>query len=367
MQDFDFHMPTRVLFGEGRIEELESNIAPRFKRILIVTEKNVARLSGAVEAALAQLSSREFTVFTDVEENPPFSVLESGRKLGVESGVQMVIGIGGGSAMDAAKGIAVLASNEGHMEDFMDGHPLTHDPLPVVCIPTTSGTGSEVTPYAVFTDREKKTKGGFTHPKLFPVLSVVDPTFTYSMPERIIVGTGLDALTHAIEAALSTLASPMSDMIAIESIQTVLKSLKKASQKDEQAMGEMAYASMLAGIAITHGGTILLHIMGYPLTVFHGIHHGTANAILLPAFMNYMKTESRIPRKVERIECLFNSFGGVEAFVTDLGVSTRLSDYGITESEIEQFAGKVIVKGDIEITPADVTEEAIAGIYRSMM
>ncbi|UCE19775.1 MAG: iron-containing alcohol dehydrogenase [Gemmatimonadota bacterium] len=367
MNCFNFHMPTRVFFGKDRISELGRCIDPAFKRILIVTEPNVAHRSGALDKTLEQLSGRDVTLFTNVEENPSFQVIEKGRQMARGSEAQLVIGIGGGSPMDAAKGIAVLSTNDGDMRDFISGEPLREGPLPIMCIPTTSGTGSEVTPYAVFTDRDAGTKGGYAHPKLFPTLSIVDPVLTYSMPESVVVNTGLDVLTHSIEAYLSTISSPMNDVIALESINIVLDHLKEATKKNTAAMDEMAYASMLGGLAIAHGGTILLHVMGYPLTIFHGVPHGRANAALLPEFVRFMGERSTVRPKVHFLERLFDAHGGLEVFVNDLGVSTRLSSYGVRDEEIAVFVKKVIVKDDVRITPAAVTEEIIAELYRAVM
>lgn len=367
MKSFDFYLPTKVLFGKGRISEFSKNIDSRWKRILVVTDKKVAKKSGAVVKTLEQLYDKEVTLFTDVEENPPLAVIEKGRQRAKEYDVQLVIGIGGGSPMDAAKGIAVLATNKGDMRDYMKGRALDEEPLPIVCIPTTSGTGSEVTPYAVFTDAEDQTKGGYSHPKIFPHLSIVDPELSYSMPKKVVINTGLDAMTHAIEAYLSTEAFPLNDVLAIQSIEVILKNLKKASTGDEEAMTELSYASMLAGIAITHGGTILLHIMAYPLTVFHQIPHGKANAILLAEFMAFMRENSSMKQKVRHLDHLFKEFGGVDQFVIDFNISTHLSSYGIQEKEIKTFVEKVIVKEDVKITPAVVTEDEIANIYRAAM
>lgn len=365
MQNFQFHLPTRVIFGKGRIRELGENLDAEYERILIVTDKDAGSKSGALQETLLQLEGREVSVFTGVEENPSFGVLDEGKRRASDIRAQLVIGIGGGSPMDAAKGIAVLATNDGDMREFMAGASLKEDPLPNVCIPTTSGTGSEVTPYAVFTDPDAKTKGGYAHPKIFPILSVIDPALTYSMPEPILINTGLDVLTHSIEAYLSTETSPMNDLFAVESIRCVLKYLKNAAGGDKKAMDEMAYASMLGGVAIAHSSTILLHIMGYPLTVFHGVAHGRANAALLPAFMKFMREESTVKQKVRFLDEFFEHSGNVDQFVADLGVSTRLTSYGVKEDEIETFVKKVIVKSDVRITPARVTEEVIARIYRS--
>ena len=367
MRPFTFHLPVKILFGKGRIRDLKDALPPDVRRIMIVTDKIVAEKSGALDAMLPQLANVDINMFDKVEENPSFDTLEEGRQMAREKKVDIVIGLGGGSPMDAAKGMAILATNDGDMQDYMQGTPLSADPLPVICVPTTSGTGSETTPYAVFTDQESKTKGGFAHPKIFPAVSIVDPELTYSMPESVVVNTGLDALTHAIEAYLSLDSFPMSDIFALETVRVVLEALPAAARHDHDAMDRMAYASMLAGAAITHGGTILLHIMGYPLTVFHQIPHGKANAILLPEFMRFMRERSKVQSRVKVVDDLFSAKGGIQAFVENLGISTKLSSHGVKEDELDLFADKVIVKGDVEITPAELTKEIIAGIFRKAM
>lgn len=146
MKEFQFHMPTRIVFGTGKINELHEYIDDNKDRILLVTDKTVAKKSGALEKIRPQLEDRHVLLFDDVEENPSLDVLQKGNRLARDNHSNLIIGIGGGSSMDAAKGIAVLATNEGSMTDYMNGRPLERDPLPVICIPTSSGTGSEVTP-----------------------------------------------------------------------------------------------------------------------------------------------------------------------------------------------------------------------------
>ncbi len=367
VKSFNFWMPTKILFGRGRVRELAGQLRPDWRRILIVTDPEAGERSGALRAVLPQLSGREPVVFNSVEENPSLAKLEEGRDAARSSRAQLIIGIGGGSPMDAAKGIAVLAVNNGAMRDYMRHRPLEADALPVICIPTTSGTGSEVTPYAVFTDREDQNKAGFSHPGIFPCCSIIDPELTYSMPESLIINTGLDVLTHALESYLSTESFELNDVLALHVIETVLENLKKAAGKDENAMDRMAYASTAAGICITHGGTILLHVMAYPLTVFHGIPHGRANALLLPRFMDFMRAKSGVKEKVGNLDRLFAPAGGVEAYVKGLGLDISLSRAGIKEENLALFAAKTIVKGDIGITPAPVTEREIIEIYRASL
>ena len=363
--NFNFNLPTKIIFGCGTIKKLNQLIEKDIKNILIVTDKNVFNESNVQNAVLKVLKDFRIEIFDDVKENPSLSIIKSGVKIAKKNNSQFVLGIGGGSPMDAAKGIAAFATNKGDIYDYVYGKELSKDPLPIVCIPTTSGTGSEVTPYAIFTDVEKDRKICLSSQKIFPEYAIIDPTLTYSMPRHITINTGADTLTHAIEAYLSKHAFPLNDLLALQSIKIVLENLNLASQKDKEAMNNMAYASMLSGITITHASTILLHIMAYPLTVFHNVPHGKANAILLPTFIEYMKRKSNIPKKVKTIESMFEIFGGVKKYINGLDISTELSSYGINMDEFEKFAQEVIVKDDIKITPAEVTIQDIIEIYKN--
>jgi alcohol dehydrogenase class IV len=363
MKNFIFNIPTKIVFGTGKINELETFLTPDTERLLIVTDKNIAHKSDALNKLLFLLKNKDVSVFDEVEENPSLGLVEKGGNLAMEINAQTIIGLGGGSPMDAAKGCAVLAKNPAPMSDYMKGKSLANDPLPVICIPTSSGTGSEVTPYAVFTDPANQSKGGFSHPSIFPRTSIIDPELTYSMPESVIVNTGLDALTHSLEAYLSTDAYELNDVLALHSIETVLDNLGAAAKKNKEAMARMAYTAMLAGIAITNAGTILLHIMAYPLTVFHNIPHGKANAALLPAFLGFMKEKSTVKEKIGKLEKMFAKVGGIKEYINGFNISTSLPDYGVDKSELELFAKKTIIKSDIKITPAEITEKDIVDIY----
>jgi 1,3-propanediol dehydrogenase/alcohol dehydrogenase len=367
MNAFQFHLPVQIRFGTGRIQELQSILGEQFKNVLIVTDKGVAEKSRALEAILPQLSDYHVTLFNQVEQNPSYKTLAKGHEVVERDEIQVVIGLGGGSPMDAAKGIAVLATNGGKIEDYIAGEPLEADPLPIICIPTTSGTGSEVTPYAVFTDTEAQEKAALSHPQIFPAVSIIDPELSYTMPKTVILSTGLDVLTHAIEAYFSTQANPLTDIYALEAIRIVLNTLPVAVKREKEALNKMAYASMLAGIAIAHTSTILLHIMAYPLTLFHRLPHGKANSVLLPAFMQFMKAKSTVPERVNFIEDLFKNVNGIETFLEELGVSCKLREYGVETGMLDGYAEQIMKKDDVKITPAKVSKKVIVDIYKSSL
>ncbi|MCK4942372.1 MAG: iron-containing alcohol dehydrogenase [Candidatus Aminicenantes bacterium] len=367
MNPFSFYLPTKIVFGKGKIKEFESYVSSEYQKILIVTDRGVEIKSDALKIIQPSLKNRTVSIFSDVEENPSFSTLEKGKKMAKEAGAQLILGVGGGSPMDAAKGIAVLATNNKEMRSYMSGTELATDPLPIVCIPTTSGTGSEVTPYAVFSDTKNQNKGGYAHTGIYPSVSIIDPELTYSMPEELIINTGLDALTHAIEAYLSTESTDLSDNFSIHAIQTILENLTHASQKNHSAMDRLSYAAMIAGIAISMAGTILLHIMAYPLTIFHHIPHGRANAVLLSGFMTFMEKNSTVPEKVAVIKEMFDGKGGISGYINEFGITTQLSSLGVKEEELKTFVNKTIVKDDIHITPAPISKSDIYQIYKKSM
>lgn len=364
---FNFYFPTKVLFGRKRISDLGAVLPTQADRVLVVTDRNIASQTPVLGSVRTYLGGRQAFFFQEVRENPDLANVEAGSRFARELGAEVVIGVGGGSSMDAAKGIALLATNPCDLRAYLGGETLQARPLPLVCVPTTSGSGSEATPYAVFTDLEAHAKIGYADPGLFPIASIVDPELTYSMPEALVVSSGLDALTHAVESYLSTQSFILNDILALHVIEEVLGNLKPASRKNHAAMDAMAYAAMLAGIVITHGGTILPHIMGYCLTLYHGVPHGKASAAMLPAVLDFLCTHSAAEGKLKKIAGLFAASGGVRTFVEDLGVSTRLSSYGVQAEELEEFVQKVTVKSDIRITPAPVSDHDLLHIFQSAL
>jgi alcohol dehydrogenase class IV len=362
MKNSTLFIPTRVEFGRKNSQKINAYVREKYRRIMLVSDSFLAEKTPIAESIRAQMAGRVAAQFYRVEENPSIECVEEGRKICAENQCDLVIGIGGGSAMDAAKGIALLAPQSIGLKEVLNG--ATAQPgLPIICIPTTSGTGSEVTPYGVFTDVENNNKCGYAHDAIFPIVAVIDPELTYSMPEKLIVDTGLDVITHALESYLCTVATPASDALSLECLRMAVPQLLEARRKNTQAMDAMSYAAMLGGLAITLSGTVLLHIMAYPLTMFHHIPHGRANAVMLPAFLDFMQANSSVPERVQVLSDLFAPFGGIRKYLDELNVSYRLSDYGIKPVEFPTFAAKTIVKGDIKVTPAELSQEIIEGIY----
>ncbi len=289
-----------------------------------------------------------------------------GADLARKSRARWILAVGGGSAIDAAKAIALVAVNQGRLEDFAQGMRPENRPLPIVAVPTTSGTGTEVTPYSVLTDVERQDKFSISMPELFPVLAVLDPELTLSMPESVTLDSGLDALCHAVEALFSLRRSCFSDMFAIEAVKLVTEWLPRvrSTGDDLQARAKMQIAACLAGMAIADTGTLLPHAMGYPVTIRYGITHGRATALLEPVVLEEM---SRL--QPERYELVGRLLGGGDApeafrkFVEGLGVAPRASAYGMRGANLEQLADCAIGKKHVQATPGEWNRQKLLEMY----
>ncbi len=368
MSAFTFYNPVKLLFGRGRINQISLECpADAIERIMLVTDPDSGRLSGALDAVRAELADRELFLFDEVMENPSYDIVDQGAAQASDNDIELVIGIGGGSAMDAAKGIALASRQSRPIRDYVEGRELDDLPLPIICIPTTAGTGSEVTPFAVFTDQNKHIKTGYESNLIYPILSIVDPVFCDSMPRVLALHTGLDVLTHAVEAYLSTVCNPMADALALSALHAVVRHLDKALNGEQDARDTMARASSQAGLAISQKSTILLHIMAYPLTHHHKLPHGLANGLLLPAVMEFLKAKGNCPEKLQCIEDAFQSRGGMRKYLEELGLVLSLNSHGISAREFSLWAEQTLRKGDIAITPAELDLESIISIYRSAL
>jgi len=370
MKEFEYFSPTKIVFGEGKLQEI-ANFLPSVNRILVVTGRHSSKANGSLDLLKTSLKEKTLLIFDEVEENPGLKTINKGANIARREKIEIVIGLGGGSPMDAAKCIALLQTNDRLMEDYLIGAinelPL-HSPLPIIEIPTTAGTGSETTQHAVITmDSHKK---GYSNQGFFPKIAILDPILTLSMPREVTVNTGIDALTHSIEGHLSTLATAKSDNVAVEAIGIIKEKLPKVAQDGEnlEARSQMLYASMLGGLVISRTRTIILHALGYPLTTFYGMPHGRANGALLPWALEFLSRGEHTNSPLqEKISSITEIFGDINKFINNLGISTKLSDYGITENDIPGFVGDVWGRRNLEVTPKEVKQEDIANIYRQAL
>lgn len=299
MNAYDYHMPTRIVMGPNVLDGLPALVRTLGSTPLVVTGRHFARASGLLDCLAGLLPGAIF--FAEVPENPTTHVCEAGAVRCRESGCDVVVAIGGGSAMDAAKAIALLATNPGSCRDYFASPAPGAPPLPIVAVPTTAGTGSETTPYAVLVDPAGPTKRTIAHPALFPKVAILDPVLSISMPRTVTVATGFDVLSQAMEGMLSRKCTPLGDTLALEICALVRRWLPVAAEAPDnlEARGAMLHAATLSGMVIAQSGTTLVHGMGYYYTLHCGVPHGLANALLLaPVFR---VNAAHAPEKVARI------------------------------------------------------------------
>ncbi|TWT27920.1 iron-containing alcohol dehydrogenase [Planomicrobium sp. CPCC 101110] len=369
--------------GWGALEQLLPEVgkyAP--KKILVVTDPMLAKI-GLTDRVTGPLKTGgyEVTVYTEVVPEPP---LETGENLVTftrNNGFDMVIGVGGGSALDLAKLAAVLATHEGKVADYLNltgSRSVEKKGLPLVLIPTTSGTGSEVTNIAVLS--LETTKDVVTHDFLLTDVAIVDPELTVSVPPKVTAATGIDALTHAVEAYISVNANPATDALALQAIRLIARSLRKAVEngEDKQARTDMSHGSFLAGLSFFNAGVAGVHALAYPLGGQFHIAHGDSNAVLLPYVMSYIRRscETRMADILDALggnssflsdaEASYKCVDELKRIVQDVGIPSTLAGFKIPETALDSLtADGVKQKRILARSPLPLLEADIRKIYQS--
>jgi alcohol dehydrogenase len=322
-----------------------------------------------------------FVLFDQVEPEPRTVVADRGGEVAQKERCDFVLGVGGGSAMDTAKAAAVLATNGGRARDYQGLDKVPRPGLLKGMVPTTAGTGSEVTFTAVFINEEEKKKAGINSPHLYPEMSVLDPELTLSLPPAVTAFTGMDALAHAIESYTSKTAHALSEMFSLEGIHLIGKSLRRAVEvgSDLDARSDMLLGSLLAGIGLANAGVTAVHSLSYPLGGRFRVPHGVGNGLLLPAVMEYNALS--LPEKFARIagamgekteglsakNAALLAVESVRTLARDIQVPMRLGDLGIPESAFPGMAEEALkVTRPLENNPRPVSFEDAIQIYRSV-
>lgn len=308
--------PTRLFFGNGAIAGNYEEMKALGKRALIVTGKGGSAVrNGSLQDLCQALSDCNISweIFREVEANPSVETVRRGAAAAREAQTEFIAGLGGGSPLDAAKAIAVLAVNDITDEELFAVRFTAA--LPMVAVPTTAGTGSEVTPYSILTYHAIENKKSIFSPAIIPAIAYIDPAYTRDIPFNITADTAVDAYSHALEGYLAVKSNPMSDLIAREALRisgTELKLLASGTNPGTAGREALIYASTLAGLVISQTGTSIPHAMGYPLTHFKGVPHGRANGILMPAYLAFTLRKSGNPRVMEALQC--SGFGSLQEF-----------------------------------------------------
>ncbi|MCF8070164.1 MAG: iron-containing alcohol dehydrogenase [Desulfobacterales bacterium] len=373
--------PNRIMFGQGMVGSL-GDLVKEFsgKKAFIVTDKGVAGLD-VFQNVINSLKEAElkYVVYDDVDANPTNTQVERGCELYKKEGADVIVAVGGGSSMDTAKALGVVVANGGSVIGYEGFDAFSKDIPPFIAIPTTAGTGSEVTPYAVITnveDPENIRKIAVCGWKLMADVALVDPVMMSTMPPRITAATGMDALSHAVEAVWSNFGMPQTDALAFAAIKLVSENLEKAVKdgSDLDARDGMAMASLMGGMAMC-AGCGAVHALGHQLSSQYNIHHGTAMSIMMPPVTKF--NISSCPEKIAKIaEAMGEDISGLSAEAGALkaaeaiaklgkavGLPTTLSEAGATKELIPACAKFAAKDGDLPGNPVTPTIDQITDLY----
>jgi len=356
MKDFTTFMPTRLIFGCGTVNNIGEVAKEYGKKAMIVTTGSDLKKLSILDKVIDPLKENgmDILVYDDISPNPKTHQIDKGVEAFKAEKCDIAIGVGGGSAMDAAKAIALIAWNGGSIYDYVAGgsrrYEIIKKAYPIICVSTTSGTGSEATQYAVITNPETHEKPGLSYDCLFPVVSIIDPELTCALPRDITAETGIDAFYHAMEAYLSTVATPYADIISLDCMRIVAGNLEKAltDGSDIEARAQMAWAGTLGGIAIALTATVGIHAIGNSISGLMDVAHGRALSSVGVAYLEYtwdadVKKYAEVARILGADACLPDVEAAkqcgalMKTFLKKTGVGSTITDVGVEKSQIEHI------------------------------
>lgn len=375
---FSFEMPTRIEYGQGvvnglcrEIERLDAH------RVLIVTDRGVRRADlDSLVVRLLNDAGVEHFIYDGVEPNPKDRNVEEGTALALERGVDVMVALGGGSPIDCAKAMAVLVTHGGKIKQYEGRDKVTHPVLPWIAIPTTAGTGSEVTFSSVVTDTENKYKMTVKSPLMAAKVALVDPDLTVTVPPPITAATGVDALTHAIEAYTVTCSEPISDAVALQAIEVIAQHLRGAVRdgSDRESRAGMMVGSLLAGIAFSHSDVGSVHCMAESLGGVYDLPHGVCNAVLLPFVMEYNMNycRDRYARVATAMGVQPSADGAaaavdaVKVLCADVGLPA-FSTLGVKVSDLDFLAEMSAKNGSTPSNPRPMSKDDYMEVFRKAL
>lgn len=370
---FHYQLPTEIVFGEGCIAEI-GQLARKvgLHGPLIVTDRGV-RATGIVdrvEAALAD-SGVSAGIFDAVTSDPRTSTVEEVRDRIVERDHDGTIGIGGGSALDVAKAAAALATNAGSPLDYVGRDRIIHDPLPMIAVPTTAGTGSEVTMWSVLTDDETGAKVSIGSVKIMPRVALLDPELTYGLPPDLTAATGMDALSHAVESYGSVWNHPIAESLALQAIELVGRCLRSAVEDgtNRDARRGMLMASLISELAANSTRLGLCHALAIPLGARHHVPHGLANAILLSAVADYNAAadRDRYARIASLLDGTHDAAQAIANLRQEIGIADGLAQWKVGEKDFGELADMALRSDNVQANPREAGREHLIQILRAAL
>ncbi len=379
-----FRTVPRIVMGPGALNQLADEIrALKANKVLIVTDQGLIE-AGLVKQAQAVLEKADikYAVFGDVEADPRYEIVaDCVAKIRREK-ADLIVGLGGGSPIDIAKVSAVMAKNEGPISEYFGIDLIPNAGLSTLIIPTTAGTGSEVTPIVILSDHTEKLKKGIVSHHLFPSAALLDPELTLGLPAHVTAATGMDALIHAVESFTSKNATMISDMLARQAMRLIAKHIRTAyaDGRNLEARSNMLEGSLLAGMAFCTAGVTAVHAFAYPIGAEFHISHGVANSIMLTPVMEFNQLGN--PAKFAQIaeylgenttglsdrEAAQAAVKAMRTLAADLKIPDHLSEFGIKDKDIPELAtGVMKVTRLLANNPRELTQKDAEAIYRSVL
>lgn len=378
-----FRLPQSIFYGRDSFSKVGSEASERGSKALIISDGIMDKL-GVVKRCGDYLETAgiPYVQYVNVNSEPTDEYVDEALELLQQNRCDVVVAVGGGSCIDTAKAVAVLATNGGYIGDYMHGkRVVSHPPIPLIAIPTTAGTGSEVTDVTVITNSKQDIKMMIKDPAFLPAVAIVDPLLTLSSPKNVTAATGIDALCHAIEAYISRRAQPMTDTFALAAIEGIMNSLQDVYEdgSDIEAREKMSLAAMQAGAAFSNASVCLVHGMSRPIGALFHVPHGVSNAMLLPAVLEFSKESGRerlayIARHLNPHWKDLSEAAAVDKFVMQIKrlcsqlEIPNLKNWGIKESEfsavITKMAEDAIASGSPGNNPRIPTREEIKELYK---
>lgn len=383
MNEFKFTIPQTVKFGVGILSSLPEILKEEgADSVFLVSDHNLEKI-GAVKKIvdIVEAAGIQCTCFLDLEANPSVEIVNSAKKKYDECNAKSLIALGGGGPMDVAKAVGILVKYGGDIRSYEGNFKVPGPIEPMIAIPTTAGTGSEVTASAVITDNERKVKMSIISYNILPKYAVLDPEMIMTAPASVAAACGIDALVHAMEAYMSIEASPFSDAMAEKAMELIGKNLRQfvSNRKDEKAACAMMVASNFAGLAFAWARLGYIHAMSHPVGAYAHVAHGVANAILMPAVVEfnaladhdgkYEKIYNYIRRGNDHVENFQPQMlvDELRELNDDLGIPRHLADVGVTEDMIEPMAEDAVVVANFRVNPRQGTKKDIIELYKKSM
>jgi len=384
MLSFNYYMPTRILFGPGKLAEVaDTPFFPGTRALVVVGAGGSMKRSGALDRLISHLGRRGMgaAVYSGITPNPLAGQVDAAAALARDDGCDVVVGLGGGSCVDAAKSIALMAVNEGRYWDYVPRgtggrRHYRNRPLPIVAIPTTAGTGSEADPWSVITRPETREKMGYGTADTFATLAIVDPELTLTLPPDQTAYTGMDAFFHATETCLATVSQPASHLLSLEAVRIIDAFLPGAVRNgaDIAARVQVAWAATAAGICQALSANLVHHVLEHAVSAFKPeVPHGLGLVMLSRAFFGLL--ESRVPERFADLAAVLRAddgtfTSGLTGLIDRCGLSgERLSGWGFTGADVPDLTQNVYdtVGRHFDITPARLTREDVAGVFESSL